>query len=119
MPNTISFARVDQRSGSTTSPTSAVTAVGTAQVGAASLPGAFNVVTTSVGQTAVVLPANYPAYTPLIVRVTSATAGLVFPNSGGTINGGSANASLSVAQNKPCVLMVADDGLTWVGVIGA
>lgn len=118
MPNAISFARVDQR-GTSTSPTSAVTAVGTAQSGAASLPGAFNVVTTAVGQTAVVLPASYPAYTPLIVRVTSATAGLVFPPTGGTINGGSANASLSVAQNKPCVLMCADDGLTWVGVIGA
>lgn len=119
MPNSISFARVDQRSGSTTSPTSAVTAVGTAQVGAASLPGAFNVVTTAVGQTAVVLPASYPAYTPLIVRVTSATAGLLFPPTGGTINGGSANASVSCAQNKPVICMVADDGLTWVAVIGA
>lgn len=118
MPNAISFGRVDNR-GTTSSPTSAITGVGTAQVGGAALTGAFNVVTTSAGQTAVVLPANYPAYTPLIVRVTSATAGLVFPNSGGTINGGSANASLSVAQNKPTILMCADDGLTWVGVIGA
>jgi hypothetical protein len=118
MPNSISFARVDQR-GTGSASTTAVTGVGTAQVGAAALTGAFNIVTTASGQTAVVLPANYPAYTPLIVRVTSATAGLVFPPTGGTINGGSANASLSVAQNKPCVLMCADDGLSWIGVIGA
>lgn len=118
MPNSISFARVDMR-GTTASPTSAVTGVGTSQSGSAALTGAFNVVTTSAGQTAVQLPASYPAYTPLIVRVTSATAGLVFPPTGGTINGGSANASLSVAQNKPTIFMVADDGLTWVGVIGA
>ncbi len=118
MPNSISFGRVDMR-GTSTSPTSAVTGVGTSQSGAAALTGAFNVVTTAVGQTATLLPTNYPAYTPLIVRVTSATAGLVFPPTGGTINGGSANASLSVAQNKPCVLMCADDGLSWIGVIGA
>jgi hypothetical protein len=118
MPNSVSFGRVDNRS-TVTGVSTAVTGVGTAQVGGAALTGAWNVVTTSVGQTAVVLPASYPPMTPIVVRVTSATAGLVFPNSGGTINGGSANASLSVAQNKPCILMVAEDGLTWVGVIGA
>lgn len=118
MPNSISFGRFDNR-GTPTSPTTAITAASTAQSTATALTGAWNIVTTAVGETGVRLPASYPAYTPLVVRVTSSTAGLVFPPTGGTINGGSANASLSVAQNKPCILMVADDGLTWVGVIGA
>ena len=118
MATTISFARVDNRPKST-SPTDAVTAATTAQGTATALPGAFNVVTTSAGETGIRLPASYPAFTPLVVRVTSATTALLFPPTGVTINGGRANASVNVAQNKPTICMVADDGLTWVAVIGA
>lgn len=97
----------------------AVTGVGTAQVGAARLTGAINVVTTAVGQTAVVLPGSYPVGSPIIVRVTSATAGLVFPPAGGSINGGSANASFSVAQNKPTVFYAHPNGIDYTAILSA
>lgn len=77
-----------------------VTAVGTAQVGAAALTGTINQVTTSAGQTAVVLPSNQPLATSVQVYVPSATAALVFPPSGANINESAANASFSVAQAR-------------------
>lgn len=97
----------------------AITAVGTAQVGAAELTGGLNIVTTASGQTAVVLPANAAAGSPIVVRVTSATAGLVFPPTGGSINGGSANASFSVAQNKPTVFFAHPNGIDFTAVLSA
>lgn len=97
----------------------AVTGVGTAQVGAARLTGALNVVTTAVGQTAVLLPTSWPVSSPIVVRVTSATAGLVFPPTGGSINGGSANASFSVAQNKPTVFFAHPNGIDYTAVLSA
>lgn len=97
----------------------AVTAVGTAQVGAASLPGFINAVTTNVGQTAVVLPANRGIGNPLVVNVVTATAGLVFPPVGGAINGGAANAAFSVAQNKPALCWAHPNGLDYTIVLSA
>lgn len=97
----------------------AVTGVGTAQVGGAALTGAINVVTTASGQTATVLPAAYPVGSPILVRVNTATAGLVFPPVGGSINGGSANASFSVAQNKPTVFYAMPNGLDYIAVLSA
>lgn len=118
MSNAFSFGRVDNRA-TVTSSVDAVTGVGTAQSGAAALTGAINIVTTSAGQTAVLLPSSHPPGSPLLVRVTSATAALVFPPTGGTINGGSANASFSVAQNKPTLFYVAENGLDWLAVLSA
>lgn len=77
-----------------------ITAVGTAQVGAAALTATINQVTTSAGQTAVVLPSGQPVATSVHVYVPSATAALVFPPTGGNINEGAANASFSVAQAR-------------------
>lgn len=79
-----------------------VTCVGTAQTGAALLTGTFNVLTTSGGQTAAVLPTHQPLRTITVTTPTSTTA-LIFPPLGGTIQGGSANASFSVAQNKVAI----------------
>jgi len=117
MPKSFAFSVF---SGAPTSPSvDAVTGVGTAQSGAAPLTGAMNVVTTASGQTAVLLPANHPVGSPIVVRVTSATAGLVFPPTGGAVNGGSANASFSVAQNKPTVFFAHPNGIDFTAVLSA
>jgi hypothetical protein len=57
-------------------------------------------VTTAAGQTAVVLPSTQPLGTSVNVYVSTSTAALVFPPSGGSINEGAANASASVAQAR-------------------
>jgi len=61
----------------------------------------LNVVTTAGGATAVQIPSTMPVGGEMWINNTSATAALLFPPSGGTINGGSGDASFSVAQNKP------------------
>jgi hypothetical protein len=79
----------------------AVAGVGTAQVGATALPpSGIQQVTTGAGQTATRLSAEQPLATPVGVYVSTATAGLVFPPTGGNINEGAANASFSVAQAR-------------------
>ena len=77
-----------------------VAGAGTAQAGATPLTGTINQVTTSAGQTAVLLPSTQPLGTAVHVYVSTATTALVFPPSGGSINEGAANASFSVAQAR-------------------
>lgn len=79
---------------------SAKTGVGTAQATATPITTNFTVLTTSTGQTAFVLPTVAAGSGPYIVSNANSDTALVFPPSGGTIQGGSANASFSVAQNK-------------------
>lgn len=97
----------------------AVTAATTAQGTATPLTGGVNVVTTAAGQTGVVLPASYPTKSPVVVTVITATAGLLFPPVGGKINGGTANASVSVAANKAALCFAHENGLDWSVVVGA
>lgn len=77
-----------------------IAGVGTAQTGAAVLTGTVNTVTTASGQTAFLLK-SHNGGRRVTVWNQSATAALVYPPTGAAINGGSANASFSVAQNKP------------------
>jgi hypothetical protein len=74
--------------------------VGTAQSGGAAIGADMTRVTTESGQTAVVLPSSMPLATPFFVFNTSATAALLFPPSGCAIDGGSADASVAIAQNR-------------------
>lgn len=118
MTNSVMFGRFDNAPTSTS--VDAVTGVGTSLSGAAALTGAINVITTSVGQTAVLLPQNHPVGSPIVVRTTSSTAALVFPpTSAGIINGGSAGASFSVAQNKPTVFFAHPNGVDFTAVLSA
>lgn len=76
--------------------------VGTAQVGATQLSvGEYTLLTTAGGATAFVLP-NCNIGDECEVYNTTSTAALIFPPAGigGTINGGSGDASVSLAQNK-------------------
>lgn len=74
--------------------------VGTAQTGAAAIQTALTNATTAGGATAFVLPSSASLGRAFYFFNSSATTALVFPPSGGNINGGSTDASFSVAQNK-------------------
>ena len=88
--------------------------VGTSLSGALQLSFDINQVSTASGQTACKLPANADPGDTIYVFNTSATAALVFPNtSAGTINGGSAGASISVAQNVLVQLVNIGGGDVW------
>lgn len=106
---TIKIARIDQPS-----TVGAVTGVGTAQSGAPTLPPGISVLTSTVGQTAAVVPAN--AGGEVIVRVTGGTAATIFPPVGGAFNGGSANASVSVASGAIAVFYPHPNGLDFTAV---
>lgn len=90
--------------------------VGTTLAGAAALAGGLNLVSTSAGQTAFVLPASWPLGSPIVVANTTATAALVFPNSASQqINGASAGTSYSIAQAKAVAFYYLANG-QWVAV---
>ncbi len=78
-----------------------VAGVGTAQSGGAAINAqSTNVVaTTDTGQTAFVLPAAAELFSVYLVRNSSSTAALVFPQTSGYINAAAQNASVSIAQN--------------------
>lgn len=79
----------------------AVTGVGTAQSGAATvIANRSYLLTTSAGQTAVVIDGSVPIGGQLEVFTITATTGLLFPPSGCTIDQGSQDASVNIAQNK-------------------
>lgn len=94
----------------------AITCVGTTQSGAPAMGNALNVLTTAAGQVAAVLPANHPVGSPIIARVSTATAGTIFPPVGGAINGGATNAAYSVAQNKPTLFFALPNGLDYMAI---
>jgi hypothetical protein len=96
----------------------AVAGVGTAQSGATPLTGTMNQVTTSAGQTAFLLSSAQPLGTSTNVYVSTATAALVFPPVGASINEGAANASFSVAQAK-FTSFVRVSATKWLAQLGA
>lgn len=79
----------------------------------------FTVTTTSGGSTAFVLPSVAAGTGPLVITNPSATTALIFPNtSSETINGGSAGASVNLAQNKTS-LFYKTSSTAWVSVLTA
>lgn len=79
---------------------SAKTGVGTSQAGATPLTTNFTVLTASGGATAFLLPTVPAGSGPYVVANQSGTTALIFPPSGGSVQGGSTDASFSVATNK-------------------
>jgi hypothetical protein len=99
-----------------------LTGVGTTQSGAAVLTmvsadtgaNAWNLQPNS-GNTAYVMDAGAPVgYTFMAFNPQSTTA-LIYPESGGTIQGGSANASYSIGQNITALFWKLS-ALTWVAI---
>jgi hypothetical protein len=97
---------------------STVAGVGTAQAGAAALGTSITLLTTAASQTAFVLPAAAQLLNGYLVSNTSATTALIFPPTGGAIDQGSANASVSVAQNKTRIL-IRTSANVWISLSGA
>lgn len=95
-----------------------IAGVGTAQTGAAPLTTHLTIATTASSQTAFLLPANTAGGGPFFFANTSATAALVYGQPNDTIDGGSANASVSVAQNKVRIF-VRTSSTTWISVLTA
>lgn len=105
-------------------------AVQTTLVAAATrLVSGLNRVVPIAGSTAVTLPMNQPVGVPITVAnyAASAITLLVFPPwntvtaavAGGAIQGGSANASFSVAQSKTATFYPLPNGIDYVAVLSA
>ena len=74
--------------------------------------------TTSGGATALQIPSTMKLGACIVLNNTSSTAALLYPPASGTINGGSADASVSIAQNKP-TLVFRLTTVIFIAVIGA
>jgi len=94
------------------------TGVGTAQSGATAITGNLTVTTTSSGQTAFILPKTIAGSGPLVVTNPNSDAALIFGQTGETIDGGSTNASVSIAQNKTRAFFKTGSS-TWISVLTA
>lgn len=92
----------------------------TAQGTATAIPASINNVlaTTAGGQTAFRLPSDAELEVPYLVTNSSATAALVFPPTGGTINAAAANASVSIAQNL-ARMFIRKSSTRWVSFLTA
>jgi hypothetical protein len=93
------------------------TASTTTQATATAITADITVFTTVASTGAVILPAGGAADI-LIMNGQATNALIVFPPIGGTINGGSANASYSQAVSK-CARYVSADGMAWYAMTSA
>lgn len=113
MANNLQIGRTDNDFGT-------VTPVGTALAGSPVLVNGVNRVPAAAGNTAVRLPEF--AAGPVVVHnnAGTATAATVFPPTAvGTINGGSAGASFSVAQNARAVFFPHPNGVDYTAILSA
>lgn len=93
--------------------------VGTAQATATSIPrGSLILATTAGGATAFVLSSLIEINSGVRFYNMSSTTALVFPPSGGAIDNGSTDASVSIAQNRGR-LFIRTGTLTWISFYGA
>jgi hypothetical protein len=89
--------------------------IGTAQSGAAAIVAELTIGTTAGGATAFVLPSTAELAKPYIFVNSSATSALLFPPTSGAINGGSANASISIEQDG-VVMLWRVSATAWRGI---
>lgn len=91
--------------------------------GATQLNNGVNVIgTCATLADSVILPAKCAGGEMVVVRNNGAAAAAVFPPTGGTINGGSADAAVNVTNAKASVYVCVDAtgaGLTWITLAGA
>lgn len=81
-----------------------IAGVGTAQTGAAQLTSSMANLTTTGGATAFVFRSTTSLTRLFFLCNTSATTALIYPPSGGTIQGGAQDAAFSLAQNKSAII---------------
>ena len=89
-----------------------VAATGTNQATAAELTGTVNNVTAGDGTTAVKLPVTSAGSIIFVYHAVATVALPLFPGTSGTINGGSANASVDM-EGKTLAICVNMDGTNW------
>lgn len=77
-----------------------IAGVGTSQTAAANLTVNTVLLTTAGGATAFKFPTTWQVGDEVTAFNTSATTALIFPQSGGSIDGGSTDASVTIAQNQ-------------------
>lgn len=82
-----------------------IAGVGTSASGAAVIQTGLTNATTSSGQTAFIFQSTASLGRPFFFFNSTATTALVYPTTGGNFNGGSTDASFSVAQNKMAIFM--------------
>jgi hypothetical protein len=97
---------------------SAVTSAGSTYADAAELTGAINLITSVAASSGVKLPNAYGPGAVVMCRNTDADTVVVYPPTGGTINGGSANGGVNLAQNKTGLFLATGDG-SWMFLLGA
>ncbi len=117
MPNVTSFGRMV--GGVTTGLTAGTTQTA---AGATALTGALNTVTVvAADNDGVILPAGRVHGDVVgVANLAAAQDNKVCPNTGGSINGGSANAALVVGQQQVVQLVqIGTDGLSWLAILGA
>ena len=117
MPQVTSYGRLV--GGVTTGLTAGATQT---QAGATALTGALNTVTVvAADNDGVILPAGRGQGDIVVVANLDAAQDIkVYPNTGGAINGGSANAALVVGQQQVAqFVQIGTDGLSWVAILGA
>lgn len=90
--------------------------VGTTQALGKSITVNAALLTTSGGATAFTFPTTWEIGDEVNVWNTSATAALIYPQSGGAINGGSTDASVSIPQNQGCTF-VKVSATSWRGIL--
>lgn len=98
-----------------------VVGVGTTQTGATPIVESTNFLTSETGQTGFILPAKWPAGTPIVCRVGTVAA-TIFPAVGGKINAGAADAVYSATAGKQVIFFPWADGsevTNWFAVQGA
>jgi len=86
--------------------TDALTALGSTQGTALTLPSNVNRFTTVAASTGAIVPATAQPGDEYIVANSGANALLVYPPTGGAIAGGATNAGFSVAANKSAYFVV-------------
>jgi hypothetical protein len=81
-------------------------------------PQTWLIVTTAGGATGVVLPANAELLVPYLTRVVAGgTTGLLFPNTGASINGGTAttgSVNIAAGQTRMTMRIGPNDWASWV-----
>lgn len=94
-------------------------ATGSTQGTALALPADVNVFTTVAASTGCILPINPAPGDETIVANLGANSLSVYPQTGGTIQTGSANAAFAVAAGKSAKFVARTGSLNWAALLSA
>jgi hypothetical protein len=97
----------------------AITAAGSTSVDATVCDNQNDVlVLTATGADGIRMNASWPLLQPIFVCNTSGSNGIVYPNTGGAINGGSTDAGITVGTKKSQLMMRITTNV-WLSILSA